>query len=303
MFVRNHESGWVVHAPAKINLALEIVGRRADGYHQLETLLSAVRWYDSLWMEPAEEFSLEVERCEPSSWARSLPLPSGEGNLVYRAACRLSEVSGHPMTGRFKLVKRIPSQAGLGGGSSDAAAALRLANVAWGLDYPTSRLAAIGAEVGVDVPFFLEPGAALGTGRGDQLKRVELPGGLPVVVVQPEEGLSTPHVYNALGMERGAEVERQGHCEALAMELASGSSATRWRAFVRNGLQEAAEQLTESIGRIKRSLARLPVLAHQMTGSGSAYFALCRTWREATRIAAYLRGQTGHVVVATRTCP
>jgi 4-diphosphocytidyl-2-C-methyl-D-erythritol kinase len=304
MFVRNHESGWVVHARAKINLALEIIGRRADGYHQLETLLTAVRWYDSLRMDPAEDFSLAIHRCEPTAWSRGLPVPAGEQNLVYRAIHRLAQASGHPPTGRFKLVKRIPSQAGLGGGSSDAAAALALANTAWKLNYPARRLADVGAEVGVDVPFFLEPGAAIGTDRGDQLERVDLPSGMPVVIVQPSEGLATERVYQALGIERETTVEgAAGRCRALAHALSTGASVRQWQNLVRNGLQQAAELLTESIERVKTSLARLPVLAHQMTGSGSGYFALCRTWREATRTAAYLRGQTGQVVVATRTCP
>jgi 4-diphosphocytidyl-2-C-methyl-D-erythritol kinase len=303
MFVRNHESGWVVHARAKINLALEIIGRRTDGYHQLETLLTAVRWYDSLRMVPADSFSLTIRRAEPSPWARQLPVPADEQNLVYRALHQLAKASGHPPTGRFELVKRIPSQAGLGGGSSDAAATLLLANKAWNLGYPVSRLSEVAAEVGVDVPFFLEPGPGIGSGRGDQLERVDIPSGMPLVIAQPADPLSTQRVYEALGLERGTTLEPRGDCRSLAEALASGAPPARWQHLVRNGLQHAAELLTESMGRMKKLLARLPVLAHQMTGSGSGYFALCRTWREATRMAAYLRGQTGQLVVATRTCP
>ena len=304
MFVRNHESGWVVHARAKVNLALEIVGRRPDGYHQLETLLTAVRWCDTVHMEPSDRFSFRVRRCEPAKWLRSLAVPEDEQNLVVRAARRLSEASGHPLTGRFTLVKRLPSQAGLGGGSSDAAAALALANRGWGLGYSPAQLAALGGEVGVDVPFFLESGAAIGTDRGDRLERVDIPQGLPMVIVQPPVGLSTPDVFGQLGLALGEQVaEPPGRCRALADALGQGLPSTQWRGLVRNGLQRAAESLTEWIEKIGRSFDRLSVVAHQMTGSGSGYFALCRTWREATRVAALLRGQLGQVAVATRTCP
>ena len=304
MFVRNHESGWVVHARAKINLALEIVGRRADGYHQLETLLTAVRWYDTLHMEPADRFSLTIERCEPTAWSRQAPLGPEDQNLVVRAARRLSEASGHRLTGKLTLIKRIPSQAGLGGGSSDAAAALALANQAWGLGYSHHQRASLGAEIGVDVPFFLAPGGAIGTDRGDQLERVALPHGMPLVIVQPPTGLSTPQVFAQLGLAPGECVERPtGYCRQLASALTQRLPANLWRGMVRNGLQAAAEELTGWIAQISKSLAGLPVLAHQMTGSGSGYFVLCRTWREATRVAAFLRGRIGHIAFATRTCP
>ncbi len=304
MFVRNHESGWVVHARAKINLALEIVGRRPDGYHQLETLLTAVRWCDTVHMEPGDRFSLVVRRREPTRWSRESPLPTDQENLVARAVCQLAESSGHPLAGRFTLVKRIPSQAGLGGGSSDAAAALLLANHAWGLGYPPDRLAAVASRVGVDVPFFLAPGGAIGTDRGDRLERVAIPSGMPLVIVQPPVGLSTPDVFAQLGLARGQQaLGFTGRCRRLAEALAQGLPPVRWRGLVRNGLQPAAELLTDWFARIARLLARLGVVAHQMTGSGSAYFVLCRTWREATRVAALLRGQLGQFAIATRTCP
>lgn len=304
MFVRNHDAGWVVHARAKINLALEIVGRRPDGYHQLETLLTAVCWCDTVHLEPADRFSLTVRRCEPTRWLREMPLATTEDNLVAHAARRLAEASGHPLTGRFTLVKRIASQAGLGGGSSDAAAALMLANRAWELGYTPEQLAPIAAEVGVDVPFFLARGAAIGTDRGDNLERVAIPSGMPLVIVQPSFGLSTPEVFAQLGLARGEQAKGfTGGCRQLAEALAKGLSPARWRGLVRNGLQSAAELLTDGIERITRSLDGLGAVACQMTGSGSAVFVLCRTWREAIRLAAWLRGQSGLFALATRTCP
>lgn len=304
MFVRNHESGWVVHARAKINLALEIVGRRPDGYHQLETLLTAVRWCDTVRMEPADRFSLAVRRCEPTPWSRSAPLPAAGDNLVARAVAELGKASGRPPTGAFTLVKRIPSQAGLGGGSSDAAAALMLANRGWNLGYSHDELAEVASRVGVDVPFFLAPGAAIGTGRGDKLERVAIPSGLPLAIVQPPVGLSTPEVFGQLRLAPGEQAPGfTGRCRRLAEALAEGLPPARWRGLVRNGLQPAAELLTDWFARITRPLARLGVVAHQMTGSGSAYFVLCRTWREAARVAALFRGQLGQFAIATRTCP
>ncbi|MGI9456203.1 MAG: 4-(cytidine 5'-diphospho)-2-C-methyl-D-erythritol kinase [Aeoliella sp.] len=309
MFVRNFSrrgasDGWIVQAPAKINLALEVLNRRHDGFHEVETLLIPVRLFDTLRFRPSPEpLSLSIR--SPSDAAESIP--TDRRNLVVQAAERLAEVSGRPATGRLELWKRIPSQAGLGGGSSDAAATLVAANLAWQLGYSRQRLASIAAEIGTDIPFFVHGGAALCSGRGEQIESVGLPSGLPLVVARPPVGLSTPKVYSELGLDRGqacdstTEARWAGRCGKLVAALRSGAPASSCKGYVRNSLQAAAEQLTDWIGRLGHAFDQLPVLAHQMTGSGSAYFAICRTWKEAVWMAARLRGQ--HLqVVATRTC-
>jgi len=311
MFFRNSSSdsptgGSIVQVPAKINLALEVLGRREDGFHEVETLLVPVRLFDTLRLRPsAEPLSLTIRGSVPHTAA----LPTDGHNLIIQAAERLAALSGRPATGRIDLWKRIPCQAGLGGGSSDAAATLVAANRAWGLGYSRSRLAMIAADVGTDVPFFVHGGAAIGSGRGEQIEPTPLPVGIPLVLVQPPVGLSTPKVFDALRLERGQLLATSsGRCRDLVAALRAGPPAAAWKPLVRNSLQGAAGQLTDWIGRVSRLMDRLPVVAHQMTGSGSGYFAICRSWRDAKRLAAWLRGQIWQKglsfqgAVATRTC-
>jgi 4-diphosphocytidyl-2-C-methyl-D-erythritol kinase len=186
-----------VAAPAKLNRFLAVLGRRPDGYHDLElvtTVLDGVpSLTDTLSGEPAESFSLQV--AGPAAEG----LDPGEGNLVARAWRSLETAAGRPLPARVTLEKRIPYGGGLGGGSSDAAAALRLGNALFRLGLPGSALLELGAALGSDVPLFLLGGTVLGLGRGDRvfpLRPVPLE---PMVVVHPGLHVSTPAVYRALG--------------------------------------------------------------------------------------------------------
>ena len=300
MFVRRTESGWVVQAPAKINLALEVLGRRTDGYHEVETLLAPVRLFDTVGFRPTAE-TLTFSLTGPALSHHAVP--ADHRNLAFAAVERLAEASGRRATGHLSLCKRIPSQAGLGGGSSDAAAALVAANLAWDLGYSLPQLCSIAAELGSDVPFFLHGGAAVGSGRGDQIESTRLPTGLPLVIAQPPAQLSTPAVYAALDLPVGqGKGESTGRCRRLVKAYQEGAAARNWEPLVRNCLQAAAIRRTEWMERIADAMRRLPVIAHQMTGSGSGYFGLCRTWREARGVAARLREGPWPWVVATRTC-
>ncbi len=303
MFVERSTNGWVVHTPAKINLALEVLGRRTDGFHQVETLLVPVRLFDTLAYSPRPHplvlrlRGTRVDRCG------SLP-QRPEDNLAVRALVRLAEHSGRGATGTLTLTKRIPTEAGLGGGSADAAAALVVANAAWDLNYSYEQLAEIAAELGTDVPFFLVGGAGLGTGRGEQVVRVPVSSGLPIVLVQPPVGLSTAKVFAALDLKPGqSTAQGSGRCRQLADCLTRGIPLRKCRHLVRNCLQEPAEQLCAWVKQIAQAMDKLPVVAHQMTGSGSCYFAVCHTWREARCVASRLRGQSWQFVAATQTCP
>lgn len=301
MFVERSKNGWVVHAPAKINLALEVLGRQPDGYHEVETLLVPVRLFDRLVFAPSHEpLSLVVHgsRTSPAAQLRH----DSHHNLAVRAVQLLAEKSGHPATGRIELTKRIPIQAGLGGGSSDAAAALVAANAAWALGYDRDQLSSIARQLGTDVPFFLAAGAAIGTGRGEQLERVSVGRSLPIVLVQPPTGLSTPAVFAGLGLAPGERVQHTMHrCGELASRLAQGCCLAACKHLVQNSLQTAARRATEWIDRMASAMERLPVLVHQMTGSGSAYFAVCHNWRDARVTASRLRGGPWQCVLATRT--
>ncbi len=162
-------------APAKVNLTFEVLGRRDDGYHEVRTVLQAVDLVDELTFNPADALTLDVE-----------PLGSAptEGNLVLRAADALRAATGTRAGAAIALTKRIPAAAGLGGGSSDAAAALLGLRRLWGVDIDDAALHEIAASLGSDVPFFLRGGTALGTGRGERLQALPAPREPHIVILE-----------------------------------------------------------------------------------------------------------------------
>lgn len=312
MYLRKAESRRTVEAPAKLNLILEVLSRRDDGYHELETLMVPVRLYDSLSLEPVPPrkdgrpgpILVHVRGAYPPALNRDgeeLP-PSGEDNLVVRALELLRRQSGCQHGARVDLVKRIPLAAGLGGGSSDAAAALRLANRAWGLGYDGARLAALGAEIGSDVPFFLSRCAAICRGRGERVE--SLPGLRPlhIVILRPRCALSTRDVYRAHddlpSVTAGHGADRLG---ALLRTWRHGNVAEMGQ-WMSNRLQAAATTLSPWIEQVRAAFARLDFVGHQLAGSGSAYFGVCRHAQHAQRLATILRTRQLGLVYLTRSC-
>ena len=185
-----------IAAPAKLNRFLAVLGRRADGYHDLElvtTVLEGVAGLsDTLEAEPAATLSLELAGADAEG------LAADDRNLVLRAWRLLEREAGRALPARIRLHKRIPHGAGLGGGSSDAAAALKLGDALFGLALPPSRLLALGAELGSDVPLFLLGGTVLGLDRGDRvfpLRPVPLE---PILLVHPRLYVATPSVFNSI---------------------------------------------------------------------------------------------------------
>ncbi len=190
----------VIQTPAKLNLFFEVLGKRADGYHEIETLMCPISLCDTLHFQGASGENVDLE----CSWGMASQGGSGfEGvprdstNLVLRAVETIRRRTGTTQGAKLRLIKRIPTAAGLGGGSSDAAAALVAASIGWKLDLPLSELAALAAELGSDVPFFLHDGPAVCRGRGEQIEPVDGLGLLNFVVVRPPEGLATAAVYGA----------------------------------------------------------------------------------------------------------
>lgn len=174
-------------APAKINLWLRVLGKLPDGYHQVETILQTISFADKLMLEPAAQgVSLTCDDAR---------LPCNEHNLAYRAAALVaSQVPGQGV--HIYLEKRIPWRAGLGGGSSDAAAVLRGLNRLWRLNWSREQLLPLAQALGADVPFFLQGGTGIGRGRGDEIEILPLQPDLAIVLIQPPFGLSTPRVYS-----------------------------------------------------------------------------------------------------------
>ncbi|MBI3464441.1 MAG: 4-(cytidine 5'-diphospho)-2-C-methyl-D-erythritol kinase [Planctomycetes bacterium] len=291
----------MVWAPAKLNLFLEVLAKRSDGYHEIESVMVTVSLYDALCFR--EDLSGElsfrwevVEGTGSHGACRGVSLPEGRENLVVQAAELLRRHSRVWKGARMHLTKRIPIAAGLAGGSSDAAAALVALNRLWSLGLSAEELGGLAAQLGSDVPFFLFAPAAVCRGRGERVAPLRFPSTLHFVVTCPSEALSTARVYGACQPARhpagpGAFVEslKAGRLDALGRQLF-------------NRLQPTAEGLCEAIGQQRRVMSGCGVVGHQMSGSGPSYYGLCRSAREARRVAARLAAQ-GVPAFAVRTSP
>jgi 4-diphosphocytidyl-2-C-methyl-D-erythritol kinase len=260
-----------VLAPAKVNLFLEVLGKRADGYHEIATLMLAIDLADELDFAPDASGNLSLTCDDPA-------LTVGPDNLVLKAAEKLRIETGCAIGARVHLRKRIPWAAGLGGGSSDAAAALEGLNELWRLGLSRAALARIGSEIGSDVPFFLDGPAAWCTGRGEVVTPVPVGRPLDLVLVKPPEGLSTAEVYKRLSVP-AAPVDGKAARDALA----SGDVEGLGRALF-NRLQEPAFVLSPAVADAFRRVQAAGAAGGLMSGSGSALFALCRSPSEARRV-------------------
>jgi 4-diphosphocytidyl-2-C-methyl-D-erythritol kinase len=260
-----------VLAPAKVNLFLEVLGRRADGYHEIATLMAAIDLADELDFAPDESGELSLACDDPA-------LTAGSENLVLKAASWLRTETGCAAGARIHLRKRIPWAAGLGGGSSDAAATLEGLNELWKLGLSTGALARIGAGIGSDVPFFLNGPAAWCTGRGEVVTPAPIGRPLDLVLIKPLEGLSTADVYRRLTLPANP-VDGA----AARKSLASGDVEALGRALM-NRLQEPAFALSPAVASAFRRVQDVGAAGCLMTGSGSSLFALCRSPSEARRV-------------------
>ena len=240
-----------IPAPAKLNLFLHVIGRRADGYHLLQSAFVLIDWCDTLHFEIRPEGHLSREDAGPA-------LPPDD--LVLRAARALVRSTGCTKGVHVTVQKRLPEQAGLGGGSSDAASTLLALNRLWGLGLTRSQLSAIGLSLGTDVPFFIQGGPAWVEGIGEQIRPLRLPPAR-FVVLKPPTGLQTAAIFAARDLKRDS-----------TPAIISGFVADPYR-FGRNDLQPVAERLCPQVAEGIDRLARHG-LTGRMTGSGSAVFAL-----------------------------
>jgi 4-diphosphocytidyl-2-C-methyl-D-erythritol kinase len=246
-----------ISAPAKINLFLEVLGRRADGFHALESVFQTLALADELTITCSPGAGITLTCSDPT-------IPADASNLVWRAAAALQ--ARRPSLGRVQidLLKRIPHGAGLGGGSSDAASTLLALNHLCTDPVPAAELAAIALELGSDVPFFLLGGTAYATGRGEELTALPPLPTLPVTVFMPAAQLPTPAVFRALTeVERGPRPPR-GVAWAAACAPAD---------LLFNRLTAPAARLCPEVVALLEWLAGQGV-PHLMSGSGAACFAL-----------------------------
>jgi 4-diphosphocytidyl-2-C-methyl-D-erythritol kinase len=250
-------------APAKLNLYLHVLGRRADGYHDLDSLVAFVDIADTLHVAPAPEFRFEVL----GPMAGALKGDDAEDNLCVRAARALADHLDRPLDLALTLVKRLPVAAGIGGGSSDAAATLKLLARFWGADVDDATLARIGIGLGADVPACLKAVAAEVHGIGEDVRPVAALPPAAVVLVNPGFALPTARVFRAW-RATGAESPTWAtpvHTGALATALIKR----------RNDLTQPAIDLEPAISEVLDALASRPdCLLARMSGSGATCFGL-----------------------------
>jgi 4-diphosphocytidyl-2-C-methyl-D-erythritol kinase len=260
----------LLHASAKVNLVLEVLGKRDDGYHELVTVMQAVDLSDRITLEDGEELTLG---------GRAVGVPTDDRNLALRAARALREAAGVDRGARITLDKRIPVAAGLGGGSADAAAVLVGLNRLWRLRWPIPRLEEVATGLGMDVPFFLRGGTALATGRGERIEPLR-GRALGLVLVNPRFAVSTAEMYARVTPEMYTDGR---HAKTLCAGV-GGRSPARVAANLYNGLQEPALAAYPPIGRIRAALLAAGALGALMSGSGPTVFGVARSFEHARQI-------------------
>ncbi len=281
----------VVHTPAKLNLYLRVLGKRSDGFHEIETLICPVSLFDTLVVQPGrtkDRLSVawaaggtieEKDKLVISTW--------NPNNLIVRAVELFRAQTGVSRPVEIRLLKRIPARAGLGGGSSDAAAVLRALNQLYELRLPTAQLADWAAKLGSDVPGFLYTGLCLCRGRGELVQPLGWTPRLDAVVVFPHCGLATAEVY------RHWQESEQGEGPEVREAVRAwgrASVAARGRGLF-NSLEPAALRLCPRLQRLKSHLESRGLRAGQLSGSGSAYFVLCANRLQARRLARRLAAE------------
>ena len=283
------------HAPAKINLALAVGPRCAsDGMHPIASWMAPISLFDTVTVQRLAE-------CEPSRfeiiWAPDAMRPTPidwpiEADLAVRAVRAIEAEIEKPLPVAMRVEKRIPTGAGLGGGSSDAGAALLVVRELFGLDIPDDRLAAIASTLGSDVPFFLGDGPALVTGFGETITRTEpIAESGAIALLSPSFGCATGAVYAAFDSMEPREFRSEG-----AERLANNAVLDDAGCF--NDLAEAAERVDPSLAQMRAMIESAASIRAHITGSGSAMFVLCGDYAEAERVIESTRRFVGSIAGA-----
>ncbi|HQU31294.1 MAG: 4-(cytidine 5'-diphospho)-2-C-methyl-D-erythritol kinase [Planctomycetia bacterium] len=261
-----------IAAPAKINLFLEILGKRQDGYHEIETVMQEISLYDYIHMEDRNE-DIELT-CSNST------LSVGEDNLVLKAARLFQRESGIFRGVKIHLDKRIPVGAGLGGGSSDAVATLFGLNKLWRVGYDDAKLLSLAEKLGSDTPFFVLGNTAICKGRGDVIIPHNLQTPYHYVVVYPRFEVSTATVYKNFKFVLTKNLK---DVRVFLQSLDSGNPE-KLGASLHNRLEDVVFRLYPEIEKIKKTLAKLGFCGILLSGSGSALYGLCRGERDSKEI-------------------
>jgi 4-diphosphocytidyl-2-C-methyl-D-erythritol kinase len=270
----------VIDAPAKLNLGLEVIGRRDDGFHEIATIFLTIDLYDRLTLSPSADLEL---RCDDDSLA-------GEDNLALRALRLLRDETNHPGGARIDLCKRIPAAAGLGGASSDAAAALLGGRELWQRDVSDVRLHDLAARLGSDVPFFLRGGCALGRGRGDLLEPLPAPAHCWFVVVVPDARIpaKTASLYARLSAEDFSDGSR---IAAQARRLRSGLVPDT--TLLGNAFARPLYAMVPELAALPDILRGVRAESVAISGAGPAHYAVVTDEAQAEGVATRLRDRLG----------
>lgn len=265
-------------APAKINLTLNVLNKREDGYHELEMVMTSIDLADHVTVKTIKENTIIIQ-------SNNGFLPLDQRNHAYKAAILIKERFDIQLGVEIMIKKQIPIAAGLGGGSSDAAATLRGLNQLWELGLSLDELALLGAEVGSDVPYCIYGGTAFVSGRGEKIEQLEAIPQCWVVLVKPKKGISTGTVFGALSYET---LEHPATDKMIAaIKEQNYASMTK---LVGNSLEETSIIRQPSIETIKQKMLSFGADAALMSGSGPTIFALCRKYSRAQRVYNGLKG-------------
>ncbi|HET6560919.1 MAG TPA: 4-(cytidine 5'-diphospho)-2-C-methyl-D-erythritol kinase [Marmoricola sp.] len=277
-----------VTAPAKINLCLGVGPVREDGYHPLATVYQAVGLYDDLTLRPARLPELTVS----GDGVDTTDVPEDERNLAWRAVELLAEHHGHELAVSMHIRKRIPVAGGLAGGSTDAAAALVGADALFRLRTPRPELLALAAELGSDVPFCVEGGTAIGSGRGELVAPVMTRGEYWWVLVPGQGGLSTPAVYEKFDRLSGPAVPHPGVPDELLAALRAGDPH-RLGAALTNDLEPAALSFRPALAELLACGRQASAHGALVSGSGPTTVFLCESAAHAEVVDLHLQREAG----------
>lgn len=252
-------------APAKVNLTLRVLGRREDGYHDIESLVQKISIYDRITIWESDEPGIHLTCSDPS-------LPTGPDNLAYQSAQLIMEFSRIPEKGiSIHLEKAIPHGSGLGGGSSDAASILMGLNTLWKLSMTREGMAELAQEIGSDVPLFLYPSPSLITGRGERVEPSPILVNATFVVVFPGISISTKWVYSNFRLTKETDKYTISGSYRTAGRVLPPE---HWQGLLVNDLEKAVTKSHPEVGRCREDLLRAGARASLMSGSGSAVFGL-----------------------------
>ncbi|MFN3158467.1 MAG: 4-(cytidine 5'-diphospho)-2-C-methyl-D-erythritol kinase [Rubinisphaera brasiliensis] len=285
----------VLHAPAKLNLFLKVLGKREDGFHEIDTIMQQIDLHDTLRFRLRNDGQIRLQiRYTNRSQAAADPLPTDESNLVVKAARLLQQLGEVPFGADIELWKRIPSQAGLGGGSADAGATLRGLNRLWNAGLDQHTLIELAAQLGSDIPFFAA-GHSLARcqGRGEIMTPAR---SRPIsfVIVKPQTGLSTAAVYSGCS---SSSFPQSGKDVINALHEPNPAGL---KYCVRNGLEQPARQLNATVERLLTLMEQQPFLSTMLCGSGSACFGICHSRKQSLQLARRLQGLTAEDVFVAR---